>query len=210
MHILVVDDDAAVAGSLETVLTSAGHRVATAANAERARRLAHPGVDLVLTDLAMPGDDGLALAESLRRRHPRLPVALITAHHTAGTALWARSHGCIDALAKPVDLDRLLELVDRVDRLDPQDLLPEPVDPRASTEALPQAEPSLPPERSQPPRPGVPPAPATVRRIRRRPPRRRLSLESRIGLICLGVALVSLVITVILRLAGWQAELAIG
>ena len=84
--VLVVDDDAALRFTLEEVLGDKGFEVVSAdSGAQALERLA--GVDAVITDLAMPGMDGLALLAQLREREPELPVVLLTAHGNERTAV---------------------------------------------------------------------------------------------------------------------------
>ena len=110
--ILVVDDDAAVAWALTLALTQAGYQVVTVANAAAARRKL-AGVDLVLTDVRMPGMSGLDFLAELTRSHPTLPVIVATAHGTVDTAVAAVARGAVEYLAKPLDLDRTLAVVAR-------------------------------------------------------------------------------------------------
>lgn len=110
--ILVVDDDAAVAWALTQALTKAGYNVISAANAVAARKKL-AGIDLVLTDVRMPGMSGLDFLAELNRSHPALPVIVATAHGTVDTAVAAVARGAVDYLPKPLDLDRTLAAVAR-------------------------------------------------------------------------------------------------
>jgi len=112
--VLVVDDDAAVCWALETALKEAGYRVLIAADAAAARRkVKRERVDLVLTDVRMPGESGLDLLAWMRRELPALPVIVSTAHGTMETAVEAVGRGAFDYLPKPLDLTRTLEVVRR-------------------------------------------------------------------------------------------------
>ncbi|MBN8526108.1 MAG: sigma-54-dependent Fis family transcriptional regulator, partial [Planctomycetes bacterium] len=112
-HVLVVDDDAAVCWALERALSKAGWRVSTAADVPAARRRIKADVDLVLTDIRMPGESGLDLLASLRSDRPDLPVLVMTAHGTVETAMAAVGSGAADYLPKPLDLDRTIAAVRR-------------------------------------------------------------------------------------------------
>jgi DNA-binding NtrC family response regulator len=112
-QVLVVDDDAAVCWALERALVKAGWRVAVAADVTSARRRIKHGIDLVLTDIRMPGESGLDLLASLRADRPDLPVLVMTAHGTVETAMAAIGHGAFDYLPKPLDLDRTIAAVRR-------------------------------------------------------------------------------------------------
>ena len=113
-RILVVDDDAAVGWALQQFLTHAGYQVILAADATVAQRqLKRLAIDLVITDIRMPGISGLELLTILRRDYPELPVVVSTAHGTMETAITAVGHGAFDYLAKPLDLERTLDVVRR-------------------------------------------------------------------------------------------------
>lgn len=112
--VLIVDDDAAVCWALRQALTQDGFSVAVAADAATARRLARrhrPA--LVITDLRMPGGDGLDLLSSLRHELPEVPVVLTTAYGTLDVAVQAGDRGAFGYLPKPLDLARTLDLARR-------------------------------------------------------------------------------------------------
>ncbi|MEM1029898.1 MAG: sigma-54 dependent transcriptional regulator [Myxococcota bacterium] len=108
--ILIVDDEPSVRFALTEVL--ADHEVVEADRAAAA--LARAGeVALVITDLAMPGGDGMELLENLQRDHPSLPVIMLTAHGDERTAVRALRAGAYDYLVKPFDVDEVLAAVRR-------------------------------------------------------------------------------------------------
>ncbi|MEW5982923.1 MAG: sigma-54 dependent transcriptional regulator [Acidobacteriota bacterium] len=112
--VLVVDDEAAQRTVLAGFLRKRGLEAVPAANAEEAVGIAAARiVDLVLTDLKMPGKDGLALLDSLRAINPEIPVIVMTAFGTVATAVEAMKRGAADYLTKPIDLDELEVLVTR-------------------------------------------------------------------------------------------------
>ncbi|HSI61269.1 MAG TPA: sigma 54-interacting transcriptional regulator [Ideonella sp.] len=112
--ILVVDDDADLLRLLSMRLGAAGYRVTAVASAEAAlSQLAVARPQLVLSDVQLPGMDGLALFDTIRTRHPSLPVILLTAHGTIPDAVEATSRGVFTYLAKPFDSKALLETIAR-------------------------------------------------------------------------------------------------
>ncbi|HSV81273.1 MAG TPA: sigma 54-interacting transcriptional regulator [Ramlibacter sp.] len=111
-RLLVVDDDADMLRLLSMRLQSAGYRVTTAASAEAAlAQLDIESPQLVLSDVRLPGRDGLALFDEVRRRHPSLPVILLTAHGTIPDAIEATRRGVFTYLTKPYDSKELLERI---------------------------------------------------------------------------------------------------
>lgn len=112
--ILVVDDDLDLLRLLSIRLQASGHEVATAETGERALALlsvASP--HLVITDMRMPGMDGMALFEAIRKRNPALPVIILTAHGTIPDAVEAVQRGVFGYLTKPFDGKLLLQQVDQ-------------------------------------------------------------------------------------------------
>jgi DNA-binding NtrC family response regulator len=112
--VLVVDDEEAQRKVLAGFLKKRGYEVLTAAGAADALDLAATHtVDLVLTDLRMPGGGGLELLRGLRSMNPEVPVIVMTAYGTVTSAVDAMKQGAADYLGKPVDLDELEMLVTR-------------------------------------------------------------------------------------------------
>lgn len=110
--ILLVDDDADLLRLMTMRLAAAGHAVQAVASAEAA--LAHLAVklpSLVITDVRLPGLDGLALFDELRASHPLLPVILLTAHGSIPDAVEATTRGAHAYLTKPYDAKELLAKV---------------------------------------------------------------------------------------------------
>ncbi len=112
-HILVVDDEEPVRGALTAMLEQNGYDVSAVADAEQA--MLHlqddPGCDLVLTDVMMPGVNGLMLLDVICSNHPGVPVVMLTAIHDIHIVTNAFRRGAIDYLLKPFDRTQLLEVV---------------------------------------------------------------------------------------------------
>ncbi len=112
--ILLVDDDADLLRLMTMRLTAAGHAVQAVSSAEAA--LAHLAVRLpalVITDVRLPGLDGLALFDELRASHPSLPVILLTAHGNIPDAVEATTRGAHAYLTKPFDGKELLAKINQ-------------------------------------------------------------------------------------------------
>ena len=123
----IVDDDAAIRELLSFMVTEDGHRVESFLSGAEVLAAAGPPPAAVLLDLMMPEVDGVEVLKELRRRHPSLPVIILTAVSDIGRAVEVTKLGAYDYLTKPVDRDRLLttlrravtqhSLVEEVDRL---------------------------------------------------------------------------------------------
>jgi two-component system nitrogen regulation response regulator GlnG len=111
-QILIIDDEEAVCWALRRALEREGYRVAVAASAEEGLDSARDKrPDAVFLDVRLPGMDGLAALEELRRLTREGPIIVITAHGNLSTAVRAVEGGAFDYLAKPFDLDQALEVV---------------------------------------------------------------------------------------------------
>lgn len=112
-RVLVVDDEADLRELLVITLGRmklAAEAVGTLTDAYRV--LAESTFDLCLTDMNLPDGDGIDLVRHVSRRHPDMPIAMITAHGSMETATLAMKEGAFDFIAKPVTLDRLRQLID--------------------------------------------------------------------------------------------------
>ena len=110
--ILLVDDDPDLLRLISLRLTSAGYRVRTADSGETAlAALAVSRPAVVVTDLRMPGIDGMQLFQAIHREHPALPVIILTAHGTIPDAVSATQRGVFGFLTKPFDSQDLLQKV---------------------------------------------------------------------------------------------------
>ena len=113
-RVLVVDDDASLLKLLVLRLEKEGFGVREASSAEAALAiLASEVPDLVITDMRMGGMDGLALFDAVNRRHPTLPVIILTAHGNIPDAVDATRRGVFSYLTKPVEARALMAEVER-------------------------------------------------------------------------------------------------
>ena len=111
--ILIVEDEKNTREGLKTGLGSR-YDVQLAEDANVAlQKLSKDNIDLVLTDLRMPGMDGLELLNKIHEHSPDLPVILLTAYCSIETAVDAMKQGAYDYVSKPVNLDELELLIER-------------------------------------------------------------------------------------------------
>ncbi len=114
-RILIVDDEPAQREMAGGFLRKQGFQVALAGSGPEALELLRrEPVDLLLTDHRMPGMSGHDLLVEARRLNPELPVVMMTAYGSIGSAVAAMKAGAYDYLTKPIDLDALLHLVRKV------------------------------------------------------------------------------------------------
>jgi two-component system response regulator GlrR len=112
-HILLVDDDPDLLRLLSLRLTANGYRVTSAGSAEAAlARLSIELPQLVVSDVRLPGRDGMALFQEIRSQYPALPVILLTAHGTIPDAVEATTLGAYAYLTKPFDAKILLDRIE--------------------------------------------------------------------------------------------------
>lgn len=113
-HLLVVDDDSRMLDMLRLHLEEAGYRVTTADEGAAAlEALSRTEVDLVLSDVCMPGLDGVALMEEIEARKPDTPVVLMTAFGTVPSAVEAMRRGAADYVSKPFSMDEIRLTIQR-------------------------------------------------------------------------------------------------
>ena len=110
--ILIVDDDIRIRNSLSGALSGDDMTVSAVSSAEEALRvLAESRVHVVLTDLKMPGMNGIDLLRVVRERHQDVDVIVMTAHEDLPTVAQATGAGALDFLVKPLDLHQLRRLL---------------------------------------------------------------------------------------------------
>ena len=108
-YILVVDDQRAILKAVASILQGAGYQVFTAENGADARALVseHP-IDLLMTDLGMPDEDGIELVRRLKKEHPTLKIVAMSGTFGPDLLKAARHLGADATLAKPMTAARLL------------------------------------------------------------------------------------------------------
>jgi DNA-binding NtrC family response regulator len=115
--ICVIDDQALIRDSLSATLAAQDHKVFTFDNAQDAlTELRQRAFDVVLTDLRMPGMDGVGLLREMRRLGLDVPVILMTAYASVATAVEAMKLGAFDYIQKPFNADEVAILVERAVR----------------------------------------------------------------------------------------------
>ncbi len=108
-HILVVDDDRRIRELLKSYLAENGFRVTVAESAKAAReRMRGLAFDLMVLDIMMPGESGIALTQSLRGGEAAVPILMLSAHSDAGDRIAGLAAGSDDYLAKPFEPRELL------------------------------------------------------------------------------------------------------
>ena len=114
MELLLVEDRDSLRAMLRQTLEAEGYAVEECADGQQAlRMLDRKRFAAVLTDLKLPGADGIAVLERARQLDPQVPVIVLTAYGTVETAVEAVKKGAYDFLSKPVDSDHLLHLLAR-------------------------------------------------------------------------------------------------
>jgi heterodisulfide reductase subunit A len=113
--VLVVDDEKIVRDSMKEWLSEEGYPVQTADSAAEALNLLAEGsFKVMLTDIKMPGMDGVTLLTRAKEIQPDLAVVMMTAYAAVDTAVEAMKQGALDYLVKPFDPDAVLQMVDRI------------------------------------------------------------------------------------------------
>jgi nitrogen regulation protein NR(I) len=132
--ILLIEDDPGIRDTVQRVLMDEGHEVAVEQRGDDGlARASRDRFNVVITDLRLPGLNGLDLVRHLHRAQPRLPIILITAYGTTETAIEATKAGAYDYLLKPFRMPELLDLARKA--ADSNRLMSEPVSLGASGSA---------------------------------------------------------------------------
>jgi nitrogen regulation protein NR(I) len=125
--ILLIEDDPGIVVTLRRLLAEEGHHVEIETRGDAGlQRACNEKFDVVITDMKLPGLNGLNLVRELHIARPRLPIILITAHGTTETAIEATKSGAYDYLVKPFEIPELIELVEHA--VASSRLMSEPVD----------------------------------------------------------------------------------
>ena len=118
MRVLVVDDDKIIRVPLRDDLKDAGYEAADVASAEEAWAALEQGpYDVVVSDIRMPGMDGIAFLEKVKAAHPETAVIMMTGYGTVENAVQAMKLGAYEYITKPFDNEELLLILDRVREL---------------------------------------------------------------------------------------------
>ncbi len=126
-NILLVEDDTNIASGLQKVMRANGYEVTTLSRGDIGLEQAIArSFDVVITDLRLPGLDGLELVRQLHQAKPKLPIILITAHGSTEVAIEATKWGAFDYVPKPFEVEELLDLMAKA--LESSRLMSEPVD----------------------------------------------------------------------------------
>ncbi|GEA61344.1 nitrogen regulation protein NR(I) [Vibrio comitans] len=113
-YVWVVDDDSSIRWVLEKTLSNANIKCETFADAESVLLALEREVpDVIISDIRMPGMDGLELLKQIQIAAPELPVIIMTAHSDLDAAVKAYQEGAFEYLPKPFDIDEALALADR-------------------------------------------------------------------------------------------------
>jgi len=114
-QILIVEDDRKMRLALREIMTKEGYSVDTVETGEAALgRVEETSYDLVITDLKLPGIDGMSLLKAIRKSRPDTSVVIITAYATVDTAVEAMREGAEDYISKPFNLDEIRIIVKKV------------------------------------------------------------------------------------------------
>ncbi len=116
MNIMVVDDESVQVETLSRGLKSKGYHIQEASNSEEALGYLndnHKKIDMVITDYAMPGMDGMELLRKIRENHKSLPVIMMTAYGEKNLIIDALRNRCDSFIEKPFTLDQLIDEIER-------------------------------------------------------------------------------------------------
>jgi two-component system, NtrC family, response regulator HydG len=109
LRILIVDDDQRMAGTLKDILNAKGYEAdADHSGPEALKRVAQTHFDCILTDIKMPGMNGVDLYKVIKQKQPDIPVVLMTAYSTDKLVKEGLEQGAIASLTKPLDINALL------------------------------------------------------------------------------------------------------
>ena len=113
-HVWIVDDDRSIRWVLERALNQAGIQTQTFDNGDAiSRKLNTETPDAIISDIRMPGMDGLALLSLIGENHPNIPVIITTAHSDLDSAVASYRGGAFEYLPKPFDIDEAVAMTRR-------------------------------------------------------------------------------------------------
>jgi DNA-binding NtrC family response regulator len=112
--ILIVDDEAVIREGMRRILAGVGHHVETSSSGRTAiEKIQEQDFDVVITDLKMPGMDGIEVLKTIKILQPEVPVIIITGYSTVDTAVEAMKNGAFDYIAKPFTSELIIEKVQK-------------------------------------------------------------------------------------------------
>ena len=110
--LIIVDDEAVIREGIRRILSAEGYHVETSAGGRTAiEKIQEQDFDVVITDLKMPGMDGIEVLKTIKILQPEVPVIMITAYSTISSAVEAMKNGAFDYIAKPFSPDLIIEKV---------------------------------------------------------------------------------------------------
>lgn len=112
-RILLVDDDAVFSKVFANELTQMGFHVMPGYGSDIFAILQEQAIEIVILDIVMPGTDGLHLLEAIRSRYPSADVIMLTGNATIENAITSMKNGAYDYITKPVELDRVEQVLQR-------------------------------------------------------------------------------------------------
>ncbi len=115
IDVLVVDDERSILGVAREIIGEYGHRVWVAGNgADALLHLESEKADLIITDIMMPGMDGIELCRRIRTQHPSMPLAIMTGYSNRELLRQAEDIGILECLRKPFKACDMMAVVNRV------------------------------------------------------------------------------------------------
>lgn len=111
--VLIVDDERSMRDFLKILLEKEGHEVTTAdSGASALNHLAQQSIDVIVSDIRMPGMTGIELLETVKEQSPELPIILITAFASPDDAVLAMKNGAFDYISKPFNVDEIKSVIE--------------------------------------------------------------------------------------------------
>ena len=139
-HIWIIDDDRSIRWVLEKALRNAQMEVTTFQSGKGVlERMQDDCPDAIVSDIRMPGIDGISLLQQINKYHPELPVIIMTAHSDLDSAVSAYQGGAFEYLPKPFDVDEAVELVQRAIDIKSQISIPADTESAGSPEIIGEA-----------------------------------------------------------------------
>ncbi len=128
-QVWIIDDDRSIRWVLEKSLEKSGMEVSSFADGSRIlEKLETSTPKVIISDIRMPGIDGISLLEKINQKYPQIPVIIMTAHSDLDSALSAYQGGAFEYLPKPFDIDDAVDLIRRAIQFFDEQEITEPVD----------------------------------------------------------------------------------